>query len=247
MKELPAPEYLPPHTQPGHANSSSTLILTIAFALRAKDFKAPTPQQLASPKAARYAPAVTNRRLYLILFIARPLGCFFLSCLATLGVCPRTLPARARDPWTLPASQKHSNSQLFCVIKLCGVVKDISAGHPTRTGLKYQARSNVISRSVCAPMVTNNALGKSRSYCFPWRAACLERALESREGLLHVTVPLNYVTWRPHGGQAHRCIAVRPQAHTAGDGLAIIAEGLEAAGKASHKGAWSCRGMHLGC
>jgi hypothetical protein len=30
------------------------------------------------------------------------LGFFFLSCLATLGVWPRTLPARAREPWTLP-------------------------------------------------------------------------------------------------------------------------------------------------
>jgi hypothetical protein len=41
--------------------------------------------------------------LYLIRFIARPVGFFFFSCLGTLGVWPRTLPARAREPWTLPA------------------------------------------------------------------------------------------------------------------------------------------------
>lgn len=45
--------------------------------------------------------AVTNRRLYCIRLWARPLGFFFLSCLATLGVCPLTFPARAREPWTL--------------------------------------------------------------------------------------------------------------------------------------------------
>lgn len=46
--------------------------------------------------------AVTNRRLYCILLWALPRGFFFLSCFATLGVCPLTFPARARDPWTLP-------------------------------------------------------------------------------------------------------------------------------------------------
>jgi hypothetical protein len=47
--------------------------------------------------------AVTKRRLYCILLYARPRGFFFLSCFATLGVCPRTFPARASDPCTLPA------------------------------------------------------------------------------------------------------------------------------------------------
>ena len=37
--------------------------------------------------------------------MARPLGFFFFSCLGTLGVWPRTLPARAREPCTLPATQ----------------------------------------------------------------------------------------------------------------------------------------------
>jgi hypothetical protein len=39
---------------------------------------------------------------------ARPRGFFFLSCFATLGVCPRTLPARASDPWTFPAQVIHA-------------------------------------------------------------------------------------------------------------------------------------------
>jgi len=34
-------------------------------------------------------------------FLARPLGVFFFSCLSTFGVCDLTLPARARDPWTV--------------------------------------------------------------------------------------------------------------------------------------------------
>jgi hypothetical protein len=46
----------------------------------------------------------TKRRLYCSRFFARPVSCFFFSCFATLGVCPRTLPARAREPWTLPLS-----------------------------------------------------------------------------------------------------------------------------------------------
>ena len=33
---------------------------------------------------------------------ARPVFAFFFSSASTLGVCPLTLPARAREPWTLP-------------------------------------------------------------------------------------------------------------------------------------------------
>merc|ERR1712093_730716 len=44
----------------------------------------------------------TKRRVYVILFFARPLGVFFFSWGSTLGVCDLTLPARAREPWTLP-------------------------------------------------------------------------------------------------------------------------------------------------
>ncbi len=51
-------------------------------------------------------PAVTKRRLYCMRLWARPVGFFFLSCLATLGVWPRTFPARAKDPCTLPASSQ---------------------------------------------------------------------------------------------------------------------------------------------
>jgi len=43
----------------------------------------------------------THRRLYRMRFLARPLGVFFFSCLSTFGVCDLTLPARARDPWTV--------------------------------------------------------------------------------------------------------------------------------------------------
>ena len=44
----------------------------------------------------------TNRRLYCSLFLARPVVCFFFSPFCTLGVWPRTLPARASEPCTLP-------------------------------------------------------------------------------------------------------------------------------------------------
>jgi hypothetical protein len=47
---------------------------------------------------AGHAPTFTKRRLYLRRLQARPVGFFFLSCLGTLGVWPRTLPARAREP-----------------------------------------------------------------------------------------------------------------------------------------------------
>lgn len=57
-------------------------------------------------KGIKSVPAVTNLRLYCMRLCARPLGFFFLSCLATLGVCPLTLPARASEPWTLPTMNK---------------------------------------------------------------------------------------------------------------------------------------------
>lgn len=52
------------------------------------------------------SPAVTKRRLYCMRLWARPLGFFFLSCLATLGVCPLTFPARASDPCTFPGERQ---------------------------------------------------------------------------------------------------------------------------------------------
>lgn len=55
-----------------------------------------------------HAPTLTKRRVYLMRFMARPVGFFFFSCLGTLGHWPRTLPARARDPWTLPANTERS-------------------------------------------------------------------------------------------------------------------------------------------
>lgn len=53
-------------------------------------------------------PAVTKRRLYCMRLWARPVGFFFLSCFATFGVWPRTFPARANDPCTLPAPPPHT-------------------------------------------------------------------------------------------------------------------------------------------
>merc|ERR1719361_2601307 len=44
----------------------------------------------------------TNLLLYWILLLARPVFFFFFSAASTLGVCPLTLPARAREPWTFP-------------------------------------------------------------------------------------------------------------------------------------------------
>ena len=57
-------------------------------------------------------PAVTKRRLCWRRLWARPLGFFFLSCFATFGVCPLTLPARAKDPWTFPEISKHSHRSI---------------------------------------------------------------------------------------------------------------------------------------
>lgn len=41
---------------------------------------------------------LTKRRVYVIRFLARPLGVFFFSCGSTFGVWDFTLPARAREP-----------------------------------------------------------------------------------------------------------------------------------------------------
>ena len=49
----------------------------------------------------------TNRRLYCRRFFARPVKFLLVfSPLATFGVWPRTLPARASDPWTFPCARK---------------------------------------------------------------------------------------------------------------------------------------------
>lgn len=71
-----------------HAHPAAALILALHLIA----------SHCASVPAARDSPTFTKRRLYLIRFIARPVGFFFFSCLGTLGVWPRTLPARARDP-----------------------------------------------------------------------------------------------------------------------------------------------------
>lgn len=54
----------------------------------------------------KVATTLTNRLLYWKRRLARPVFFFFFSCFSTLGVCPLTLPARARDPWTLPKRVK---------------------------------------------------------------------------------------------------------------------------------------------
>merc|ERR1719334_318825 len=45
---------------------------------------------------------LTKRLLYWILLLALPVFFFFFSPASTLGVCPLTLPARAKEPWTFP-------------------------------------------------------------------------------------------------------------------------------------------------
>merc|ERR1719495_2248510 len=45
---------------------------------------------------------LTNLLTYWILLLARPVFFFFFSPASTLGVCPRTFPALAKDPWTFP-------------------------------------------------------------------------------------------------------------------------------------------------
>ena len=53
----------------------------------------------------KVATTLTKRLLYCSLRLARPVFFFFFSCFSTFGVCPFTLPARARDPCTLPANR----------------------------------------------------------------------------------------------------------------------------------------------
>ena len=72
---------------------------------------------------------LTNRLLYCSRFLARPVSCFFFSCLATLGVWPRTLPARASEPWTLPA--------------VCEGGESRSAARRRRGGAQARARRRV--------------------------------------------------------------------------------------------------------
>merc|ERR1719461_2276356 len=50
----------------------------------------------------KVATTLTNLLLYWMRLLARPVFFFFFSWASTLGVCPRTLPARAKEPWTLP-------------------------------------------------------------------------------------------------------------------------------------------------
>ena len=54
----------------------------------------------------KVATTLTKRRLYWMRRLARPVFFFFFSCFSTLDVCPLTLPARAREPWTLPPRRR---------------------------------------------------------------------------------------------------------------------------------------------
>ena len=79
-------------------------------------------------------PAVTKRRLCCRRLWARPLGFFFLSCFATFGVCPLTLPARAKDPWTFPeivkthltSTDPHQKKNQKLIYKFQEVSKDFT-------------------------------------------------------------------------------------------------------------------------
>jgi hypothetical protein len=87
-----------------------------------------------------HSPTFTNRLLYWRRFMARPLGFFGLSCFATFGVWPRTLPARANEPWTLPAGDQGetvSTNARFEANTSLKVVEE-SIPHPS-TGLEKRA------------------------------------------------------------------------------------------------------------
>lgn len=66
---------------------------------------------------------LTNRRLYWIRLLARPVFFFFFSCFSTFGVCPLTLPARANEPCTLPPNNGTFMSNSKLLKALAGVNK----------------------------------------------------------------------------------------------------------------------------
>merc|ERR1712044_22368 len=58
------------------------------------------------------ATTLTNLRTYCSRRLARPVFLFFFSWASTFGVCPFTLPARAKDPCTFPPSMRTSTSRV---------------------------------------------------------------------------------------------------------------------------------------
>ena len=67
----------------------------------------------------KVATTLTKRRLYWMRRLARPVFFFFFSCFSTLDVCPLTLPARAREPWTLPPRRR----AVISTVHNCGECK----------------------------------------------------------------------------------------------------------------------------
>merc|ERR1712170_47602 len=86
---------------------------------------------------------LTKRRLYCMRRLARPVFFFFFSCLSTLGVCPFTFPARAREPWTLPPSMRTSTCRVVRSVVQAERHMSSSRGWPQQ----YTARSAMSSPS----------------------------------------------------------------------------------------------------
>lgn len=125
------------------------------------------------PDVPPHSPTLTKRRLYFMRFIARPFGCFFFSCLGTLGVWPRTLPARARDPWTLPASTGQQGNQA-----------EGTAGHDACGPWRQGAAGRAVTHPCCLPSASQGSQQKRGRQSPAWgtwarRAICynLDRSL----------------------------------------------------------------------
>ncbi|KAG6523232.1 hypothetical protein ZIOFF_013086 [Zingiber officinale] len=77
---------------------------------------------------------------------ALPRGFFFLSCFATFGVCPRTFPARAKEPCTLPDADQNEDDELDTNTKLYQQ-REISITNPCRRVANEGRRRK---RAVCS-------------------------------------------------------------------------------------------------
>ena len=83
---------------------------------------------------------LTNLLLYWILLLARPVFFFFFSPASTLGVCPRTFPARAREPWTFPPLRGTVTSRVASAREASSTLA--SMGLPEQKRLSSAVRSS---------------------------------------------------------------------------------------------------------
>merc|ERR1719430_733275 len=115
---------------------------------------------------------LTNLLLYWILLLARPVFFFFFSPASTLGVCPLTLPARAREPCTLPPF----NGMVRSMVWFSNTARFTSSSSGAPEQMRFNcSQSTPSSMESWALKQATSASGETSRTCvwFPFTISCM--------------------------------------------------------------------------